>query len=100
VKKNLIFFVEKSDSKISKKRYTLYIENNKWEVDEFHELNIIMAELEKLGDNWNNAISLEKEIMSIELPDSIKEVLKEEVTGQVEWSNKTLSLKIKQMFGK
>lgn len=94
------FLLEKSDSKISKKRYTLYIDNNKWEVDEFHELNIIMAELEKLGDNWDNAVSLEKEIMSIELPNSIKEVLKEEVTGQVEWSNKTLSLKVKEMFGK
>ncbi len=88
-------FVKQATSKISKKRYTLYIENNKWEIDIFHELNLIMAELEKICHTIDEAIELEKTIKNIEIPDSIKEVFQEEVTGKEKWSNKYLSLKIK-----
>ncbi len=94
-KEEFDYFVNKSNSSISKKRHTLYIEGNKWEIDQFHQLDLVIAELEKLGDNWSNAVELEKEIMNIKLPSIIQDVLIEEVTGKSEWSNKTLSLKIK-----
>lgn len=94
------YFVNISDSFISKKRYTFFIDNNKWEIDKFYELDIIIAELEKIGNNLDNAIELEKEIMEITIPTSIQNYILEEVTGKIEWSNKNLSLKVKEKLAK
>ena len=94
------YFVNISDSSISKKRYTLTIDDNKWEIDKFHELDIIIAELEKIGTNLDNAIELEKEIMDIKIPISLQSYISEEVTGKLEWSNKNLSLKVKEKLAK
>jgi CYTH domain-containing protein len=86
-------YLKQSSSFISKTRYTIVLEDNKYEFDKFHDLNIIIVEMEKISSNWNNTIQLEKEIMNIKLPKIIEDVLIEEVTGNVEYSNKKLSIK-------
>ena len=86
-------YLKQSLSFISKTRYTIFLEDNKYEFDKFHDLDIIIVEVEKISSDWGSAIRLEKEIMNIKLPKIIEEVLIEEVTGNVEYSNKNLSVK-------
>jgi CYTH domain-containing protein len=86
-------YLKQSLSFISKTRYTIFLEDNKYEFDKFHDLDIIIVEVEKISSDWESAIQLEKEIMNIKLPKIIDEVLIEEVTGNDAYSNKKLSIK-------
>ena len=85
-------YLSKSSSGISKTRYTIFLEDNKWEFDVIHDLDIYIAEMEKIGKNWNESVILEKEIMNIPLPNIIVDVLIKEITGESEYSNKNLSI--------
>jgi CYTH domain-containing protein len=76
--------VKKSSKHISKIRYFCKHKSDVWEIDQFHNICLIMAELEV------NDINEEKEI-----PDFIKNNLIEEVTGNENYFNLSLAKNFK-----
>lgn len=65
---------------IQKRRYILNVNNDVWEIDEFLENKMVIAEIEIPSKDY-----------SVTIPRSIQDTLVYEVTGINEFSNKSLS---------
>lgn len=76
---------------IQKIRYKLNVHDQLWEIDEFKTINLVMAELELCAPNAMEAKILEKKLKDMKIPDIIKQQLIAEVTGDVQFSNLSLS---------
>jgi CYTH domain-containing protein len=75
-----------SDSRFISKRRRLYSHQGLiWEVDQFDALPLIIVEVE-----------LQSPDQSIELPSEIQQRVIREITGEKEWSNRSLSKKLNQ----
>ena len=88
-------FQKQASTKITKIRYTLYIDGNKWEFDKFLDFDMYMCEVEKLTDNLSDAKELEKEVRNIPIPEIVNNVLIKEVTNEIEYSNKSMAVPYK-----
>jgi CHAD domain-containing protein/CYTH domain-containing protein len=67
-------------SRVVKRRYRIPDGDVVWEIDEFLERDLVLAEVE-----------LETEAMEVTLPDWIRELVVREVTGEAEFLNSTLA---------
>ena len=79
--------IEKSTKFISKNRFIKKAGKYKWEIDEFIDVNLIIAEIE---------VHTKKELKTVKLPKYIKENLIMEITGIKEFSNFNLAEKWKK----
>ncbi len=86
--------VQHANKRITKVRYVITIEGNKWEFDCFRDLDLIMCELEMIAKTEDVVEEVEKKLFDVKVPDSIKEVLIKEVTGNRDYSNRSLAIKI------
>jgi CYTH domain-containing protein len=89
---DFIGFIQKANKKISKTRSVYYIDGNKWEFDIFTDFDLIMCELEMIAKNDEEVEEVEKKLNSIEIPESIQKVLIKEVTGDIEYSNRSMAI--------
>ncbi|MFV2015026.1 MAG: hypothetical protein ACC656_06340, partial [Candidatus Heimdallarchaeota archaeon] len=62
-----------------------------WEVDDFLNINLVIAELEESAVNALDAKRVEDELKKIKIPNIIKQHLIAEVTGDHQFSNLALS---------
>jgi CYTH domain-containing protein len=88
-------FIEKSNKKITKTRFVSYIDGNKWEFDVFYDLDLIMCELEMIADNVDEVEEVENKLNNVSIPESIQKVLIKEVTGEKEYSNRSMAVPYK-----
>lgn len=79
-------FLERSKSFIIKDRHCYYIGDLKWEVDIFHDMNLVVAEIEYPQENYK-----------IKIPKFIEKIILKEVTGFREFSNKNISKKLNNL---
>jgi CYTH domain-containing protein len=93
-KEEFLELKEQASTKISKIRYTLEIENNKWEFDSFLDFDMHICEVEKLTTDLSEVKSIEVSIKNIKIPKIIEDVLIEEVTLDKKYSNKSLAIKL------
>ena len=87
------YLIENSISYVDKIRRVKYIKGNKWEIDEFLNIQLILCELEMVvqGEmNWSD----EEGIMGISIPEDIKEQVILESTNIPELSNKSISVSV------
>lgn len=87
-----IKFIEKSNKKITKTRFVSYIDGNKWEFDVFYDLDLIMCELEMIANTVEEVEEIENKLNNVEIPESIQKVLIKEVTGDKEFSNRSMAV--------
>lgn len=76
---------------IQKIRYKLNVHDQVWEIDEFKNINLVVAELELCAPNAMEAKKLEKTLKEMKVPGLIKQHLIAEVTGDIQFSNLSLS---------
>lgn len=86
-----LLMLKDAKSVIHKTRYIIESGNETWEIDQFHNIDLVMAEVEILSDNEQTA---EKEISAVNIPDFISDNLIMEVSGVKEFSNYFLSIKM------
>lgn len=79
---------------IKKTRYVKYIDGYKWEIDDFHNIKLVMAEVEMLTTDLKNSGKARNELFNIEIPAIIQHNLIYEVTDLDSFSNKLLAIKI------
>lgn len=79
---------------VKKTRYVKYINGYKWEIDYFHNIKLIMAEVEMIATNLKHSEQVRDELFNIELPSIIQNELIFEVTDLDSFSNKQLAIKI------
>jgi CYTH domain-containing protein len=91
-KEEFLEFQKQASTKITKIRYTLEIDGNKWEFDKFLDFEMYMCEVEKLTDNLIDAKKLEEDVKNIPIPDVVQKVLIKEVTGEIKYSNKSMAV--------
>jgi CYTH domain-containing protein len=77
---------------IEKWRYIYYDGKYKWEIDDFTNIRLIMAEIEVIGDHPQNYKIKEQELLSIKTPKFISDVLIKEVSGDKSFSNYFLAI--------
>ncbi len=76
---------------ISKDRKLYVHKGNKWEVDTFTHIQLITAECEIVVDGSDQISEGTRRVQNIVIPSKIEKVLIKEVTGEREFSNKSLS---------
>lgn len=75
--------LEKSKSFVIKDRHCYFVGGLKWEVDDFHDMNLVIAEVEYPEENY-----------VLNIPKFIKDVILFEATNYREFSNKNISKKL------
>ena len=84
--------IENSTKRISKTRRVFNIDGNKWEFDVFTDFDLVICELEMIAETSEEVEEVEKKLFNVEIPESIKKVLIKEVTGNKEYSNRSMAV--------